>query len=68
MTRRTSLTKFAGAMRDPDPAKALEATRAAYEASGGEVVLINKSWLPGWSDQALLDGLAKKALKVKRGK
>lgn len=63
---RTSLTKFAGAMRDPDPAKALAAARAAYEASGGEVVLINKSWLSGWSDQALLDGLAEKALKVRR--
>lgn len=62
---RTSLTRHAGSMRDPDPAEARRAARAAYETSEGEIVLINKAWLPNWADRKQLDLLAVKALGVR---
>lgn len=62
---RTSLTRHAPAMRDPDPAAARRAARDAYLASGGEVVLINMAWLQTWADRKQLDLLAAKALGVK---
>ena len=62
---RTSLTRHAPAMRDPDPAAARRAAREAYLASGGEVVLINMAWLQTWTDRKQLDLLAAKALGVK---
>lgn len=65
MSGRTSLTRHAGAMRDPDPALALQKAREAYQASGGKIVLINVEWLTAWTDQKQLDLLAQKALGVK---
>lgn len=62
---RSSLTRHAASMRDPDPAKARAAAQAAYDASRGEVVLINKAWLATWTDRKQLDLLAEKALGVK---
>lgn len=62
---RTSLTRFAGSMRDPDPAMARKSAREAYEATNGELVLINRKWLNSWTDQKQLDLLAVKALGVK---
>lgn len=62
---RTSLTAYAGSMRDPDPANAVRAAREAYVASNGEIVLINKSWLTEWTDRKQLDLLAEKSLGVK---
>lgn len=62
---RSSLTRHAASMRDPDPANARKAARAAYDASAGEVVLINKAWLATWMDRKQLDLLAEKALGVK---
>lgn len=61
---RTSLTRHAPSMREPDPAAARRAAREAYLASGGEVVLINKNWLNAWTDQKQLDLLAVVALGV----
>lgn len=63
--RRTSLTPYAPSMRDPDPAKAKEAARNSFIATGGKIVLINKDWLGTWADRKLLDQLAEKALGVK---
>jgi len=62
---RSSLGRHAASMRDPDPANARKAARDAYDASGGEVVLINKAWLGTWMDRKQLDLLAEKALGVK---
>lgn len=63
---RSSLGRFAHLMREPQAREAVELARSAYHASGGRIVLINKDWLSGWSDEALLDGLAEKALGIKR--
>lgn len=62
---RTSLTAFAGSMRDPDRANAKTAARDAYVESGGQIVLINKAWLQSWADRKQLDLLAEKGLGVK---
>lgn len=62
---RSSLAPFAASMRDPDPANARRAAREAYDASRGEIVLINKAWLPAWTDRKQLDLLAVTALGVK---
>lgn len=62
---RSSLAPYAASMRDPDPTNARRAARDAYEASGGEIVLINKSWLKTWMDRKQLDLLAVQALGVK---
>jgi hypothetical protein len=62
---RTSLTSRAPYMRDPDPANALSAARAAYVESKGEIVLINRSWLVSWADRKQLELLAEKSLGVK---
>ena len=62
---RTSLTRFAGSMRDPDPEAARREAKGAYLASEGEIVLINKKWLRNWTDRKQLDLLAVVALGVK---
>lgn len=62
---RTSLTAYAGSMRDPDPVMARKKARETYEASDGKIVLINRDWLQSWTDQKQLDLLAVKALGVK---
>ena len=62
---RSSLGAHAASMRDPDPANARRAAREAYDASGGEIVLINKTWLRTWTDRKQLDLLAVAALGVK---
>jgi len=61
MSYRNPLAKHAGSMRDPDRSGALRAAREAYEASEGDIVLINQNWLTGWADKELLRALAKKA-------
>lgn len=48
---RSSLAPFAASMRGPDPVNARCAARDVYEASGGEIVLINKGWLPTWLER-----------------
>lgn len=65
MAGRTSLTRYAPLMRDPQPADARAAARKAYIDSQGEVVLINRSWLHSWTDRKQLELLAEKALGVK---
>lgn len=62
---RTSLTRFAASMRDPDPEAARREAKAAYLASDGEIVLINKKWLRNWTDRKQIDLLAVVALGVK---
>lgn len=64
---RSSLAPVAHLMREPQARDAVELARDAYRNSKGRLVLINKDWLGGsWSDEALLDGLAEKALGIKR--
>ncbi|WP_156313501.1 hypothetical protein [Erythrobacter sp. SG61-1L] len=65
---RSSLGRFAGSMRDPDPANALRKAKEAYDASDGEIVLINRAWLSNWTDQKQLDLLAVKAYGLDKGK
>lgn len=65
---RSSLSAYAGSMRDPDPANALAKAKQAYDASEGEIVLINRKWLTSWADQKLLDQLAVKAYGIRKGK
>lgn len=62
---RSSLAPHAASMREPDPANARRAARDAYDASGGEIVLINKAWLPTWVERKQLDLLAVTAHGVK---
>lgn len=62
---RSSLGRYAAAMREPQERDAVQAAREAYHASGGEIVLINKKWLGSWTDRKQLDLLATKALGVK---
>jgi hypothetical protein len=61
------LARYAHLGREPDPARALTEAQRAYRETDGEVVLISKRWLQGWSDRELLDALAVKA-RVKVGK
>ena len=65
---RSSLGAYAASMRDPDPAMALRKAKEAYEASNGEIVLINRKWLSAWTDQKQLDLLAVKAYGLPKGK
>ena len=62
---RTSLTPYAGSMRDPNPAEARRKARETYLASEGKIVLINIDWLSTWPDKKQLDLLATKALGVR---
>lgn len=68
MTYRCPLGTYAATQHEPDPDKALEAARAAYEESGGKIVLINMDWLPGWALKKQLDLLAVKAFGLRKGK
>jgi hypothetical protein len=62
---RSSLSRHAHLMREPQARDAVQAARDAYRASKGEIVLINKSWLRNWADRKQLDLLAEAALGVK---
>lgn len=62
---RSSLGRHAHLMREPDVRDAVQAARDAYHASNGEIVLINKNWLPNWADRKQLDLLMVKATGVK---
>lgn len=62
---RSSLGRYAGSMREPDPARALDEAKKTYMASGGKIVLINADWLEAWTDRKQLDLLAEKAFGVK---
>ncbi len=62
---RTSLTRDAPLMADPQDGAARKAARATYRATEGETVLIRKSWLRNWADRKQLDLLAAAALGVK---
>lgn len=57
---RSPLAPYAASMRDPDPAMARKAARDAYHASDGELILINRNWLPSWTDRKQLEILAEK--------
>ncbi len=60
MSSRTSLTAYAGCMREPDPARARKLAQEAYQASGGEIVMINRSWLTAWTERQQLTILGDK--------
>jgi hypothetical protein len=62
---RSSLSRHAHLMREPEPRDAVQAARDAYHNSKGEIVLINKNWLNDWTDKKQLDLLAERALGVK---
>lgn len=62
---RSSLGRVAHLMREPQARDAVQAARDAYRNSGGEIVLINKTWLRDWADRKQLDLLAERALGVK---
>jgi len=62
---RSSLSRHAHLMREPQARDAVQAARDAYHASKGEIVLINKGWLSAWADRKQLDLLAERALGVK---
>jgi hypothetical protein len=53
---RSTLARHIGAMRDPDPAAARRAARAAYHETG--LILINPDWLTSWVDQQALRNIA----------
>lgn len=55
---RTSLTAFAGSMREPSEENARREAKRAFHESQGKVILINTDWLTGWGDrqQAILLG------------
>lgn len=63
--KQTSLSRFAPAMRDPDPRAALQAARDAYRESGGKIILINLDWLQSWPDRKMASQIGAKALNVK---
>lgn len=58
MTLRSSLASIAARCRDPDPAAARRAARAAWHESG--LILINPAWLNGWADRRQAELLAEK--------
>jgi hypothetical protein len=62
---RTSLTRYAPQMQEPQLEDAREMARNTYLATGGKTVLINVEWLENWADKKQLDLLASKALRVK---
>ena len=47
-------------MREPDPARARKLAQEAYQASGGEIVMINRSWLTAWTERQQLTILGDK--------
>lgn len=55
---RSSLASTAGALREPDPAKARRAARDAWHRDG--LILINLAWLNGWADRKQAELLAEK--------
>lgn len=62
---RTSLTKYAHLMGEPQDAEARRLAREFYIETEGQTVLINKKWLRNWADMKQLDLLAVAALGVK---
>jgi hypothetical protein len=56
MSMRSSLGPIAPLGRDPDPAKARAAARAAWQLHG--LILINPDWLPNWTDRKQAELLA----------
>jgi len=55
---RSSLASIASRCREPDPAAARRAARAAWHDSG--IILINPAWLPGWADRKTVELMAEK--------
>lgn len=55
---RSSLASIAARCREPDPAAARRAARAAWQNDG--LILINPSWLTGWADRKQAEILAEK--------
>jgi hypothetical protein len=55
---RSSLAPFAARCREPDPAAARRAARAAWHTAG--LILINPEWLHGWADRKQAEMLAEK--------
>lgn len=64
---RTSLTRHAGIMREPDPDEAKRKAKEAYRRTDGQIVLINREWLPSWVDRKQLEILAEVAGVKSRG-
>ena len=60
MSGHTSLTAYAGCMREPDPERARKLAQEAYRASGGEIVMINRGWLTAWTERQQLTILGDK--------
>ena len=58
---RTSLTRHAGIMREPDPDEAKRKAKEAYRRTDGQIVLINREWLTSWVDRKQLEILAEVA-------
>ncbi|MEG3089518.1 hypothetical protein [Sphingomonas sp. PB4P5] len=58
MSARSSLAPYAAFGRDPDPAAARKAARAAWHDHG--IVLINPQWLNAWADRKQAEILAEK--------
>lgn len=48
---RTSLTAYAGSMREPDPDGARRIAQQQFHASNGDWVILHKDWLAGWAQQ-----------------
>lgn len=55
---RSSLARLAAGCREPDPANARKAARAAWQRDG--LILINPAWLVGWTDRKQAELLAEK--------
>lgn len=64
---RTSLTRHAGIMREPDPDEAKRKAKEAYRRTDGQIVLINREWLTSYIDQKQLDILAVKVFDLGKG-
>jgi hypothetical protein len=62
---RTSLTRYAPQMQEPQLEDARDMARNAFIATGGKTILINIDWLDGWADKKQADLLAAKALRTK---
>ena len=62
---RSSLAGFAALGRQPDPAAARRAARAAWHDAG--LILINTEWLNGWADRKQAELLAEKIHGKRKG-
>lgn len=55
---RTSLTAYAGSMREPDPKQVRRLARQAWQENG--LIVLDPAWVQSWGDREFVSAVAAK--------